>query len=141
MYMLKVESGFDSAHFLAGHPGKCRNIHGHSWRVVVEIESETLADEGEARGMIVDFSQLKADLRQLADDYDHALLVEDGTLQKSTLEHLIRDGFRVIEVPFRTTAENFARCFYEALAGKGYQMTRVSVFETPANCAVYEGRR
>lgn len=37
MYYLKTEQSFDSAHFLAGYNGKCRNIHGHEWRVVIEI--------------------------------------------------------------------------------------------------------
>ena len=37
MYYLKTEHSFDSAHFLAGYEGKCRNIHGHEWRVVIEI--------------------------------------------------------------------------------------------------------
>jgi len=141
MYILKVESSFDSAHFLAGHQGKCRNIHGHSWKVVAEVESASLVSEGESRGMVVDFSQLKKDMRQSVGFYDHALLVETGTLRKTTMEHLVNDGFRIIEVGFRTTAENFAKFFYDALSDKGYEVTRVSVFETPSNCAVYEGKR
>ena len=36
MYYLKTESSFDSAHFLKGYNGKCRNLHGHRWRVVVD---------------------------------------------------------------------------------------------------------
>lgn len=42
MYYLKTESSFDSAHFLKGYAGKCRNLHGHRWRVVVEIAADQL---------------------------------------------------------------------------------------------------
>lgn len=41
MYILKTEQSFDSAHFLAGYEGKCRNLHGHRWK----IEAEVWADE------------------------------------------------------------------------------------------------
>ena len=50
MYIVKTEDSFDSAHFLARYNGKCRNIHGHRWRVVIEIAGENLDD-----GMVVDF--------------------------------------------------------------------------------------
>ena len=59
MYTLKTEAAFDSAHFLSGYEGKCKNIHGHRWRVVAEIFSDKLVDSGQERGMLVDFSQFK----------------------------------------------------------------------------------
>ena len=37
MYTLKTEHSFDAAHFLYGYEGKCSNIHGHRWRVVLEV--------------------------------------------------------------------------------------------------------
>ena len=49
MYYLKTEHSFDSAHFLAGYEGKCRNIHGHEWRVVIEICRPDLDEEGQTR--------------------------------------------------------------------------------------------
>ena len=52
MYYLKTEHSFDSAHFLAGYEGKCRNIHGHEWRVVIEICRPDLDEEGQTRDMI-----------------------------------------------------------------------------------------
>ena len=70
MYYLKTESSFDSAHFLKGYDGKCRNLHGHRWRVVVEIAADQLKDEGQTRGMLVDFSDLKNALKDICDDLD-----------------------------------------------------------------------
>lgn len=49
MYYLTVENSFDSAHFLHGYEGKCSNLHGHRWRVVVDVACENLISEGQQR--------------------------------------------------------------------------------------------
>lgn len=138
MYILTAEHSFDSAHFLAGYVGKCANIHGHRWRIVAEVAGETLATEGQLRGMVIDFGDLKKDVKKMVDDHDHALIVETGTMREATLNCLKEDGFNIIEIPFRPTAEEFSRYFYEILEEKGYQVKRVTVYETPTNCSTYE---
>ena len=50
MYYLTVENSFDSAHFLHGYEGKCSNLHGHRWRVVVDVACEELIVEGQSKG-------------------------------------------------------------------------------------------
>ena len=74
----------------------------------------------------------------IVDHYDHSLIYEKNTLQPDTLECLKRDGFRVVELPFRPTAENLARHFFTALTEHGYRVNNVTVYETPENCAMYE---
>ena len=138
MYLLKTTASFDSAHFLSGYVGKCSNIHGHRWTVEVCVKSDRLIDSGEKRGMVIDFGDLKRETRALADSFDHALIIEKGSLKSKTLEALYDEDFRVIEVPFRPTAENFARYFYRALTKTGLPVKSVAVYETPENCAVYE---
>ncbi len=137
MYIIKTESCFDSAHFLAGYEGKCSNIHGHRWRIVIEVAQENLNSDNQTRGMIVDFSQLKADLRAEANFLDHCLIMESGTLKAKTLEALNEEGFRIVEVPFRPTAENFAKYFFDKMTKKGYLVKRAVVYETENNCAAY----
>ena len=46
MFILKNEVQFDTAHYLSGYAGKCSNIHGHRYRMVVELASETLQATG-----------------------------------------------------------------------------------------------
>ena len=138
MYRLKTSAAFDSAHFLAGYNGKCANIHGHRWTLEVVIESSELISSGEKRGMIIDFGDLKKAVRELADSFDHALIYEEGSLRPATVAALNEESFRLIEVPFRPTAENFARFFCERLTGQGLPVSSVTVYETPENCAVYE---
>lgn len=137
MYTLKTEQSFDSAHFLADYVGKCRNIHGHRWRVIIEIQEDALLASGEKRGMLVDFGDLKNDLKKLADELDHSLIIESGSLKDATMEALRDEEFRIVEFPFRPTAENFAKYFYDRMIDLGYRVREAVVYETPNNCASY----
>lgn len=138
MYSLKTSAAFDSAHFLAGYEGKCANIHGHRWVIEATFGGGELCREGTKRGMLVDFGDIKREVRAVADSFDHALIYETGSLRAATLDALREDGFALIEVPFRPTAENFAEHFFTLLEAKGLPVTSVAVYETPENCAVYE---
>ena len=140
MYRLRTSAEFDSAHFLAGYNGKCANIHGHRWKIEVTAEGEELRQEGEKRGMLIDFGDLKKAVRALADSFDHTLIFERGTLKPATLAALRDEGFSLTEVDFRPTAENFARHFYGVLADEGLPVCSVTVYETAENCAVYEAK-
>ncbi len=137
MYTLKTSASFDSAHFLKGYEGKCSNIHGHRWTVEIEVGSETLEEDGQTRGMIVDFSKLKEDLGAIADELDHCLIIETGSLREKTMEALLGENFKVINVSFRPTAENFAKFFFELMESKGYMVINSTVYETPNNCASF----
>ena len=137
MYGLKAEAEFDSAHFLSDHDGKCRNLHGHRWRVVASIESQQLQAEGTMRDMVLDFEVLKRELRELADSLDHSFIVEEGSLKPETVACLESEGFTLSMVPFRTTAENIARWFFDQLETRGLPVSEVEVHETPVNCAIY----
>lgn len=138
MYKLKTKAEFDSAHFLSGYNGKCANIHGHRWCIAAEISESELLQQGEKRGMIIDFGDFKKAVRAIADSFDHTLIYESGSLRAETLKALAAEGFSLTEVPFRPTAENFARHFFELLRGEGLNVSSVTVYETPENCAVYE---
>lgn len=132
MYTVMTEDSFDAAHFLARYDGKCRNLHGHRWRVQIEVAGEELED-----GMVVDFTDLKKHLKEMTEHLDHCLIIEEGSLKAKTMEALAEEEFRIVEVPFRPTAEHFSRYFYEEMEKKGHCVTKAIVYETPNNCAVY----
>ena len=67
MFILKNEIQFDTAHYLSGYEGKCSNIHGHRYRLVLELASDTLHEEGQQRGMVDDFGEVNAMLKRIAD--------------------------------------------------------------------------
>ena len=129
MHILTTEASFDAAHFLTNYEGKCKNIHGHRWRVIASISGEL------NNGMVIDFGILKNDLKELCDYFDHSFIVEKNSLKKELFDMLNSD-FLLREVPFRTTAENFSKYFYDELSKK-YNVIEVTVYETPNNSSRY----
>lgn len=137
MYLLKTEKSFDAAHFLKGYKGKCSNLHGHRWRVVIEVQSDHLICDGQLRDMIVDFKILKRDLKEAVEYFDHSLIYEEGSLKPATIAALKEENFRMISVKGRPTAENLVAYFCSAMQKKGYDVYAATVYETPDNCAIY----
>ncbi len=137
MYILKSQAEFDSAHFLSGYEGKCSNIHGHRWKIIAEIYGENLVEDGQMRGMLIDFGIFKKDLKDIADSFDHSLIIEKNSLKPKTLKCLEEENFKVIQIECRPTAENFSRIIFRMLKLKGYNVKAVEVYETEHNCSVY----
>lgn len=136
MYSVSTEGNFDAAHFLKDYQGKCKNIHGHRWRVVVQVSATSLLEDKQNQGMVADFKDVKEALNQLLNTFDHTLIYEKDSLKPALKKLLQKEDFALREVPFRPTAENFSRFFYEELK-KSMNVTQVSVYETPNNCATY----
>lgn len=139
MFILKNEIQFDTAHYLSGYEGKCSNIHGHRYRLVVELASETLHQDGQERGMVADFGQVKTLLRQIAEQYDHKLLIEDNADGQAVARKLaeLPNQFAVCMVPYRPTAEEMSRDIYRQIKSAGYPVYSVELFETPVNSCIY----
>lgn len=77
------EFSFDAAHYLPNYKGKCRNMHGHTWRVEVAIEGGV----DPKTGMVLDFADLKLLLLPLKDVLDHQVLNE-SVLENPTAENI-----------------------------------------------------
>ncbi len=137
MYYITTETSFDAAHFLSGYPGKCKNIHGHRWRVLIKIKSEQLKSDSIQNGMICDFSDLKKDLKSIVDKLDHSFIFEKDSLKPELIKLLLEEQFSLHEVPFRPTAENFSFYFYQEMQKRGYEVAEATVYETPNNYASY----
>ena len=135
MFQLKSEVQFDMAHFLYGYQGKCANIHGHRYRLVATFASETLQQSGQARGMVVDFCEIKAALKTIAEDFDHKLVVEDNEEGRRLTEVLA--GYDVVLLPYRPTAEEMSRDIYHRLQAAGLPVSTVELYETPTNSCIY----
>src|SRR4030067_730096 len=72
MYRIAVHDHFSSAHQLKGYHGKCEDIHGHNWKVELEITGDKLDDIG----MLIDFREIKGILKNIIDELDHKMLNE-----------------------------------------------------------------
>lgn len=139
MFILKSEIQFDMAHYLSGYEGKCKNIHGHRYTLVVKVASETLHQQGQLRGMVDDFGNIKGVLKQVEKLFDHKLVLEDneeGRLVANSLNALPHT-FEVLYLPCRTTAEEMSRYIFKFLKEKGIKIWEVELFETPTNSCIY----
>lgn len=136
-FELTTDAYFDSAHFLPDYFGKCENIHGHRWKVTVAIKSNELQGDGSEAGMVCDFGTFKKIVREKVAEFDHMFLVQEGSLKPETVSALESEGFNLMMLPFRTTAENLAKNFADEFVAAGLNVAWVEVDETPNNRAKY----
>lgn len=112
---VKVVFDFEAAHRLPNHPGKCRDLHGHSYRLVVGVDRPVSASSG----LAIDFSDLKAVVnREVVERLDHTYINDK------------------IENP---TAEVMAVWIWNALKGPLSGLSEVELWETRRCAVVYRG--
>jgi 6-pyruvoyltetrahydropterin/6-carboxytetrahydropterin synthase len=131
MYRITKSVAFCYGHRLLQYQGKCRHLHGHNARAVITLESPQL-DE---RGMVEDFSGVKRLVWDWLDrEIDHTLLLHrDDPL----LPLLQEAGERVYVTDENPTAEVIARMIFEYVAGRGYPVVEVALWETDTSHASY----
>lgn len=119
-YTLKILTDFASAHTLRDYPGDCSRMHGHNWKLEVEVTATTLNEHG----MGMDFKTIKIAARELAKTLDHRYLNDIP--------------------PFDTvnpTAENIAQYFYQNLSATlnidTAKISGVTLWETDRACVRY----
>lgn len=72
MYKVFVHTSFSSAHRLREYEGPCEALHGHNWKIEAAVEAQEL----DQLGMVIDFKQLKQELKTIIDRLDHTYLNE-----------------------------------------------------------------
>ncbi|MEW5767369.1 MAG: 6-carboxytetrahydropterin synthase QueD [bacterium] len=119
MYELTVTAHFSAAHRLDGYPGECARLHGHNWKVEVEVQAEEL----NSLGMAIDFRQLKEALGQVLTQLDHRYLNEIPSLANRN-----------------PTSEILAAYIYHELEKslEGVKLSRIRVWESETTSAAYQ---
>ena len=149
MFKIVSEGCFDSAHFLEGYEGNCRNLHGHRYKVVCCVSSNTLIGSGSQAGMVADFSALKQIMKNITDNLDHKLLINVSDDSMGDFIKMCKNmGFELAEFHHPTTAEHLAKEIYHIYNdmlkeqyGNKLHLEYIEVHETPTNKAVYSERR
>lgn len=97
---ISVEFIFEAAHYLPNHDGKCRNLHGHSYKLQVEVSGRVLHDEGSPKdGMVIDFGPLKDQIKkEVWSQLDHKCINNDlPEIGTPTAENIVFWVFNVIQ--------------------------------------------
>ena len=133
MLTVSKECQFDAAHVLTNHAGQCKNLHGHTYRVIVEV-----AEGAGGSDMVIDFKDLKQVMREvILERFDHAFIFDEASASECEIATVIaKHGMRSVGLPFRSTAENLARYFFQELSAR-VNVVSVRVYETPESCAEY----
>ncbi|MCI7478020.1 MAG: 6-carboxytetrahydropterin synthase QueD [Selenomonadales bacterium] len=121
MFEIKVSAEFEAAHRVAGYPGKCDRLHGHSW----VVEASVIGSKLDNLGMLVDFKLVKGRLRELLETLDHRMLNELPAFEN-----------------INPTAENIAQYVYNEMKKAEFfndnaKLKYIQVWESPKSSVIY----
>jgi 6-pyruvoyltetrahydropterin/6-carboxytetrahydropterin synthase len=142
-YEASKEVEFDAGHRVPNHKSKCRNPHGHRYRLRVTITGDLVTTPGDSsEGMLADFGDLKTIMTSHVHDVlDHGFIVYEGDTITKMMFAAVNDTFKVIHVPFVPTAENLAKWCCDQLQARvaimGFRLSKIELWETPTSLATY----
>ena len=129
---------FDMAHALSNYDGKCKNIHGHTYKLFVTLIGIPCEDcSSPKNGMVLDFGDLKNIVKiPIVDMFDHALVVPANKGFEDLRKFQETDKY--IEVPFQPTCENLTIYIANIIRSKlpdSVSLYSIRLYETPTSYA------
>jgi 6-pyruvoyltetrahydropterin/6-carboxytetrahydropterin synthase len=111
---------FETGHALYGYDGKCRNVHGHSYKLSVTVIGTPIEDKNNVKyGMVIDFTDLKKIVKeQIVDAFDHSTVFNKNTPHLELAHELQSRGHSVILVDYQPTSEMMLVDFAAKIRGK-----------------------
>jgi len=111
---------FETGHALYGYDGKCKNVHGHSYKLSVTVIGTPITDINNVKfGMVIDFSDLKKIVKEeIVDLFDHATVFNQNTPHVELASELKNRGHHVILVDYQPTSENMVTDFAEKITNR-----------------------
>ncbi|SMC33433.1 6-pyruvoyl trahydropterin synthase family protein [Moheibacter sediminis] len=99
---------FETAHALYGYDGKCKNIHGHSYKLFVTVKGIPNQNQDDPKfGMVIDFGDIKSIVKsEVIDEFDHAILLNENSPHKQLGDNLMKEGHKVIFTSYQPSCEN-----------------------------------
>ena len=132
---------WDMGHRVPNHKSKCRNPHGHRYRMELTVSGLINKNSGDSsEGMVIDFGDIKKIImEQIHDVLDHGFMVyEKDHLLLRLFETNTEEPFKIIKVPFIPTVENVSHWCYQQLNSclpKNISITNLRLYETPNSWA------
>lgn len=131
---------FETAHALHGYDGKCKNMHGHSYKLDVTVIGEPISDNSHVKfGMVIDFGDLKKIVNsEIVDIFDHATVLNKNTPHTELAKTLIDYGHNVLLVNYQPTTEMMVIDFaskISALLSENIKLHSLRLSETTTSYA------
>ncbi|WP_276388842.1 6-pyruvoyl trahydropterin synthase family protein [Eudoraea chungangensis] len=114
------EFNFETGHALFGYDGKCRNVHGHSYKLAVTVIGEPISEPDNVKlGMVIDFGDLKKIVKEeIVGPFDHATVFNRNTPHLELAKELQIRGHKVILANYQPTSENMVIHFAEKIKNR-----------------------
>ena len=98
---------FETGHALYGYDGKCKNVHGHSYKLSVTVIGKPINDNSHVKyGMVIDFGDLKKIVKsEIVDVFDHSTVFNKNTPHVELAKELKNRGHNVLLVDYQPTSE------------------------------------
>lgn len=111
---------FETGHALYGYDGKCKNVHGHSYKLSVTVIGTPITDSGNVKfGMVIDFTDLKKIVKEeIVDQFDHATVFNQNTPHVELAKELMQRDHHVILVDYQPTSENMVIDFAQKIKNR-----------------------
>ena len=111
---------FETGHALYGYDGKCRNVHGHSYKLSVTVIGNPISDSSHVKfGMVIDFGDLKKIVKEeIVDVFDHATVFNKNTPHVDLAKELSDRGHNVLLVNYQPTSEMMVIDFAEKIKAR-----------------------
>lgn len=111
---------FETGHALYGYDGKCKNVHGHSYKLSVTVIGKPITDNSNVKfGMVIDFTDLKKIVKEeIVDVFDHATVFNKNTPHVELAKELKDRGHHVILVNYQPTSENMVIDFADKIKNR-----------------------
>lgn len=108
---------FETGHALYGYDGKCKNVHGHSYKLAVTVIGTPIEDKTNVKyGMVIDFGDLKKIvMSEIVDKFDHATVFNKNTPHIELARELESRGHSIILVDYQPTSEMMLTDFAEKI--------------------------
>ena len=131
---------FETGHALYGYDGKCKNVHGHSYKLSVTVSGKPITDTTHVKfGMVIDFSDLKKIVKEeIVTVFDHATVFNKNTPHIELAKELKDRGHHVILVDYQPTSEMMVVDFAERIKKrlpKNIQLHSIKLQETDTSFA------
>ena len=131
---------FETGHALYGYDGKCRNVHGHSYKLSVTVIGSPIEDSENVKfGMVIDFSDLKKIVKEeIVDVFDHSTVFNKNTPHVELAKELSDRGHSVLLVDYQPTSEMMVIDFSEKIKNrlpKNIQLHSLRLQETDSSYA------
>lgn len=131
---------FETGHALYGYDGKCKNVHGHSYKLSVTVIGTPITDKNNVKyGMVIDFGDLKKIVKEeIVDQFDHATVFNKNTPHIELAKELSERDHHVILVDYQPTSENMVIDFADKISTrlpKGIKLFSLRLQETETSFA------